>query len=161
MPCVCLACAISLFGFPLLTEVVSICTDTILSLDVSWNKLGPEGCELVARAFRRNKVLQSLNLAGNDIGRSGCEELAIAMKNNDSLTCLNISFNGIGHLGIIALADVIKKGKRSVGCFVFHVGLRAVVLTSSFPYFATTEQRHQKTQCQVERHRGCRSYGLR
>ncbi|CAK0810244.1 unnamed protein product, partial [Prorocentrum cordatum] len=67
-------------------------------------KIGPAGCEALARALPSVRRLQRLCLSNNGIGGAGAEALARALPSAPCLEGLDLPNNGIGGAGAEALA---------------------------------------------------------
>ena len=80
-------------------------------LDISWNKLGDHGAELLSEGITKTKTLRVLNISNNNIGSSGTTAIANALTNNTSLEELYMSGNAIGQDGATAIAKVITNNK--------------------------------------------------
>ena len=87
---------------------------TLLSIEVPWNLLGPDGARAIADALSprfnpyRKKLLTSLDLSQNSIGVSGARALADALALYDGLRVLKLGWNKIGHEGATAIAEVLQ-----------------------------------------------------
>ena len=80
-------------------------------LDISWNKLGDHGAELLSEGITKTKTLRVLNIRNNNIGSSGTTAIANALTNNTSLEELHMSGNAIGQDGATAIAKAITNNK--------------------------------------------------
>ena len=76
-------------------------------LNVSYNKLGDDGAELLSKGLRNAPILQVLHIKSNKIGPRGAVAIAHALSNNNSLEVLNISNNAIGTEGAKAIAKTV------------------------------------------------------
>ena len=92
---------------------------TLVSLNVSFNKIGAEGATILAQGVKKCGGLTSLNVAWNRILPEGACALASCLVNNTTLTALNLGCNelcainsfGQGQYntdGIEAIADALK-----------------------------------------------------
>ena len=72
-------------------------TESLTSLNLSVNNLGPTGAEELAEALKTNTTLTNLGLMRNNLGSAGAESLATALETNTSLT----------HLGWLTIALVL------------------------------------------------------
>ena len=82
-------------------EVVELCEvlprfAALKSLDLSINKIGPEGASALGEALKVNPVLTNLHLGSNDMGDDGAKAIAEALKVNPVLTNLNLNYNSMG-----------------------------------------------------------------
>ena len=94
-------------------EAVAI-SDMIIcleKLDISDNKLGDHGAELLSVGITNTKTLRVLNISNNNIGPSGTIAIANALTINTSLEELWMSGNPIGQDGAIALGNAIINNK--------------------------------------------------
>ena len=76
--------------------VVFACSNSatrLVTLDLSYNSLGPKGVETVAAALDEHASLQYINLAGNNMGREGAEALSKGVARNRVLRALDVSVN--------------------------------------------------------------------
>jgi Ran GTPase-activating protein (RanGAP) involved in mRNA processing and transport len=94
-------------------DVVKLCEvlprfAAVRTLDLSSNKIGPEGASALGEALKVNAVLTFLHLAGNHIGDEGAKAIANALKVNAVLTTLFLNDNNIGAEGAIAIAEALK-----------------------------------------------------
>ena len=77
----------------------------IVSLDCSAidgierNKMGTNGCRVLAELLAENETLSHLNVAMSGISPDGCTCLGEAMKSNESLMVLDVSGNRFGTVG--------------------------------------------------------------
>ncbi len=62
----------------------------------------------LADALKGDNTLTSLDVGGNNIGPEGITALANALKGNDALRTLELGYNPIKEKGAQALADVVK-----------------------------------------------------
>eukprot|EP00808_Paulinella_micropora_P026595 g50619.t1 len=77
-------------------------------LDVSYNQIGAEGAEYIAKAFEVNQTLTTLTLWDNKIGAEGAAHIAAAVKENKTLRELNMYKNYIGPDGAKAFAKALE-----------------------------------------------------
>ena len=80
-------------------------------LDVSFNKLGNHGAELLSEGIIKTETLKFLNITYNNIGPAGTTAIANALTNNTSLEKLYTFGNAIGKDGAIALGNAITNNK--------------------------------------------------
>ena len=85
---------------------------TLQTLDLSWNRIGPDGARTLASALPE---LESLRLYHNDVGAPGAETIANAPWR---LASLNLCGNGIGVRGATALA----RGRATAELRSVHLG---------------------------------------
>ena len=94
-------------------DVVELCEvlprfAALRTLDLSRNKIGPEGASALGEALKVNAVLTELRLNWNNIGAEGAIAIAEALKVNAVLTNLDLFNNSIGAEGAIAIAEALK-----------------------------------------------------
>ena len=80
-------------------------------LDISYNKFGHHGAELLSEGITNTKTLRLLNISNNNIEPSGTTAIANTLTNNTSLEELYMSDNAIGQDGAIALGNAITNNK--------------------------------------------------
>jgi hypothetical protein len=112
-------------GVERMKGTVAILNDvqTLLSLDLSQNKLGSAEAEVLAHGITKWKVLTSLDLSRNDFHMKEIKTIASALKGNQAILSLNLSVNKLcgvwtdsdgyqrgafDSAGLIMLADAIK-----------------------------------------------------
>ena len=81
-------------------------SDTILSLDLSYNILGPYVGELMTKYMPVSSI-RSLNLSHNEIGPEGARHMVEGLQENDSLVELDLSWNYLYDKGMASVADII------------------------------------------------------
>jgi len=94
-------------------DVVELCEvlprfAAVRTLDLSDNKIGPEGASALGEALKVNAVMTTLVLNFNRIGDEGAIAIAEALKVNAVVTALSLSDNRIGDEGAIAIAEALK-----------------------------------------------------
>ena len=80
-------------------------------LDISNNKLGDHGAELLSEGITNTKTLRVLNIGNNNIGPSGTTAIANTLANNTSLKQLYMNSNKVGQDGAKAFAKAITYNK--------------------------------------------------
>ena len=81
----------------------------VRTLDLTGNKIGPEGASALGEALKVNTVLTFLGLWLNNIGDEGAEAIAEALKVNATLTKLNLEGNyNMGDAGKRAVRNAVK-----------------------------------------------------
>ena len=80
-------------------------------LDISYNKLGDHGAELLSEKIRDIKTLRVLNIECNNIGSSGTIAIANALRGNASLEELYMADISIGRDEAMALNNAIANNK--------------------------------------------------
>ncbi|EFC41881.1 predicted protein [Naegleria gruberi] len=85
----------------------------LLEIDLSYNKIGNEGCKTFVNALASLHsvfYVQTLNLHHNKISDEGAQAVAsILEKLSPQLTCLDLGANQIGNEGATVLSDAIMK----------------------------------------------------
>jgi hypothetical protein len=94
-------------------DVVELCEvlprfAVLRTLDLSINKIGPEGASALGEALKVNAVVTTLFLSENNIGYEGAIAIAEALKVNAVVTTLWLNSNNIGPEGAIAIAEALK-----------------------------------------------------
>eukprot|EP00928_Gymnodinium_smaydae_P088240 TRINITY_DN72350_c0_g1_i1.p1 TRINITY_DN72350_c0_g1~~TRINITY_DN72350_c0_g1_i1.p1 ORF type:complete len:793 (-),score=213.21 TRINITY_DN72350_c0_g1_i1:44-2422(-) len=83
--------------------------EVALSLDLGWNRLGPDGAEAVAAAMRgSSRALGSLELDCNDIGDQGLRCLLDALPRTPSLKVLKLGGNRLSGAAGALLAAALR-----------------------------------------------------
>ena len=90
---------------------IMICLE---ELNISDNKLGDHGAELLSEGITNTKTLRVLEITYNNIGPSGTTAIANALSNNTSLEELYMGNNVIGQDGAIALSNAIANNKKLI-----------------------------------------------
>jgi len=88
--------------------VVCALMGSLRVLDLSSNKLGPEGGVALAEALKVSGSLTSLFLYNNNIGAEGASAIAEALKVNRSLNVLDLTGNLICDTGAVAISEVFN-----------------------------------------------------
>jgi Ran GTPase-activating protein (RanGAP) involved in mRNA processing and transport len=81
---------------------------SLVQLHLEENKIGPEGAQYLSRALENNSSLNQLYLRNNKIGPDGAQHFARALENNSSLLMLDLDNNKIGPKGTQHLARGLK-----------------------------------------------------
>jgi hypothetical protein len=94
-------------------DVVELCKvlprfAAVRTLDLSNNKIGPEGASALGEALKVNAVVTTLFLSMNNIGDEGAKAMAEVLKINAGLTYLRLDKNDIGVDGAMAIAEALK-----------------------------------------------------
>jgi hypothetical protein len=94
-------------------DVVELCEvlprfAAVRMLDLSENKIGPEGASALGEALKVNAVLTSVDLRANSIGDDGAMAIAEVLKVNAVMTELELGGNEIGDKGAKAIAEALK-----------------------------------------------------
>ena len=85
-----------------------------VTLDLAFNKIGPEGAKALADSIKSATVPVNLNLYANHIGPEGAKALADSITIATQPVTLNLQYNDITTQGAIALADSIKVAKEPI-----------------------------------------------
>src|SRR3990167_8793611 len=85
------------------------CNASLITLDLSSNKISDVGAKAIAKAFQHNTSLETLDLSGNEIGAGGVEGLIDLLQHNTSLRTLDLSGNLINAAGLQAFAEALEK----------------------------------------------------
>ena len=103
-------------------------------LDISGNKLGDYGAELLSEGITNTKTLRVLDISMNNIGPSGTTAIANALTNNTSLEELDMLDNAIGQDGAIAIAKAITNNKTvktlSLGDYTMDIESAMIIMRS-------------------------------
>lgn len=85
------------------------CHRDLTRVDLSWNKIGPQGTKCLLRSFQRNPLVNFV-LVANAIGDEGTIHLCEAMKRygGRSQTTLNLYRNSITHRGAEAVGRLLE-----------------------------------------------------
>ncbi|KDO22121.1 hypothetical protein SPRG_10940 [Saprolegnia parasitica CBS 223.65] len=81
---------------PLVSKLDETC---LVSLDLSYNKLGHGAIVPLGRTLMRTRVLKRLNLRWNNVQGLGLDSLADGLKRNMGLADLDLSWNPLGSAG--------------------------------------------------------------
>lgn len=105
-------------------------SDAIVTLDLSYNILGPYVGELITKYLPVSSV-QCLNLGHNEIGSEGVRNMVEGLQENDSLREIDLSWNYLYDKGMSAIADVILTAPllRRIhlnGNFITEVGAQPI-----------------------------------
>ena len=87
-------------------------TQCIHKLDISYNIIGSEGCEAIAKALQHCVNLREIFMSHNLIDSTGAEAFAKALIHCSDLCKLDMSYNYIGNNGVKAIADALKHCKQ-------------------------------------------------
>ncbi|KAM4709331.1 NACHT, LRR and PYD domains-containing protein 3-like [Discoglossus pictus] len=101
---------------------------SLITLDLSYNKLGDSGVKLLCDGLRHpDCALQELGLVGCDLTSSCCLDLQDVITTNRSLITLDLSYNKLGDSGVKRLCD----GLRHPDCALKELRMYECDLTSS------------------------------
>lgn len=81
-------------------------SDSLISLDLSYNILGPYVGELMTKYMPVSSV-RSLNLSHNEIGPEGIRQMVEGLQDNESLNEIDLSWNYLYDKGMVSIADII------------------------------------------------------
>ena len=79
----------------------------ICKLDISYSKIGNEGCKAIAEALQHCVNLREICISGNQIFGAGAKSFAKALIHCTDLCKLDMSCNYIGNDGVKAIADAL------------------------------------------------------
>ncbi|KAM4708080.1 NACHT, LRR and PYD domains-containing protein 3-like [Discoglossus pictus] len=109
-------------------QVVITTNRSLITLDLSGNKLGDSGVKRLCDGLRHpDCALQELRLVGCDLTSFCCEDLRDVITTNRSLITLDLSYNKVGDSGVKRLCD----GLRHPDCALQELRLDRCDLTSS------------------------------
>jgi Ran GTPase-activating protein (RanGAP) involved in mRNA processing and transport len=81
----------------------------LLSLNLSWNRLGNLGVFCLARGLQQsNCILQKMDLDANGIDATGAKYLASMLRTNNKLKELKLAFNTLRNEGAQHIADALE-----------------------------------------------------
>eukprot|EP00960_Hanusia_phi_P047578 758472-Hanusia_phi.AAC.1 len=118
---------------------------TTVEVNLSYNGIGDDECEQLARVIKQSKTVKRLILENNHIHMKGAQALAAALtpetgKDDPPLEELNLKNNGIGSEGATAIAQVLTSNKnlKKVNLYwnnIGNSGLQAICqnLRNDFP----------------------------
>ena len=92
----------------------------LVSLTLSYNKIGENGAYEISKALQTNLTLKRLSLSSNNIGVRGALSIAVALCHNYTLENLDISRNEILDDGAIAIAECLKTNKTLRSLSISH-----------------------------------------
>ena len=75
----------------------------LVFIDLSHNRIGNEGAELLAPGFLKENKIKTLYLNANAIGPRGCFTLSVAISRMTRLVSLDLSENPIGDEGMLGI----------------------------------------------------------
>jgi Ran GTPase-activating protein (RanGAP) involved in mRNA processing and transport len=81
-------------GAAALGRLLSQANCGITELDVSGNKIGPEGAKHLADAFERNGSLRVVDMRGTGLGNAGVLTVATSLEVNDSIQMIHVTRSG-------------------------------------------------------------------
>jgi len=81
---------------------------SVVDLSLSWARIGDEGCNLLARALRKNHILRKLDLYQNDIGPDGATALSMGLLHNQTLRELNLDWNCVEESGCAMMIHALQ-----------------------------------------------------
>ena len=80
----------------------------LVSLNLSYNKLGESGVCEISKALQASLTLQDLCLSNNAIGPSGIQSIAVVLCHNRSLVSLNLAENNIDDGGAYEISKALQ-----------------------------------------------------
>jgi Ran GTPase-activating protein (RanGAP) involved in mRNA processing and transport len=82
-------------------------------LNINYNKIGRQSCELLIDILQRNIVkLYGLSINGNKIGDKLFSDISIAISKNSFLAKLFIGDNDLGKISSVILGSILKYDKK-------------------------------------------------
>src|SRR3990167_4404212 len=82
--------------------------NTITTIDLRDNKIGPDGAKILASAIKNSSGLHVLNLRNNAIGIQGTKALAEALVANKQIHLVDLSYNNLGFEFIEEITEYYK-----------------------------------------------------
>lgn len=139
-------------------------------LDLSYERIGPEGAATLASALQNNDTVGSLNLWQNDIGTEGAVAMAKALESNSTLRWLNMCHNKIDNKGAVSLGKALERNNTVTtmdlrGNHIDSEGAAALaralesnstVTVLSLPYYDISHEVEQLVDCLVRANRTLR-----
>ena len=83
--------------------------DTVISLNLDCNALGPYGCQYIAEILRSNTAIEELYLSYNGIGDEGVEYLSESVEFNTTLKCMTLDHNQLSREGKERIARAVHR----------------------------------------------------
>ena len=102
----------------------------LMKLDLSHNKLGAEGCSLLAEGLQEASI-SVLNLSWNRIGADGLVAVADALAESTSLTCLDLGGNELCGINSFGQGKFNAAGMRRLGGMLPGCALRSLDLSDN------------------------------
>ena len=98
---------------------------SLSSLNLSRNKLGPQGTKLLCESLREHTGLRKLDLSHNYLGDEGCMTMAKLLEKRKKVAIqkLKLSYNKITGDGVIPLFNALTKRKGVKCSTVSHLCL--------------------------------------
>ena len=84
------------------------CNKSIMIIDISKNRLGFLGMQLIAESIKENQSLSQIKIEGNNLEEAGCIFTAKALEVNKSLSMLDLGGNNVQSTGVIYLAAMLE-----------------------------------------------------
>ncbi|KPI85486.1 hypothetical protein ABL78_5446 [Leptomonas seymouri] len=101
-------------GGVLLGEALSQHPDSLLTLDLQYNSLGPEAAVALARGVESSSSLYSLLLAGNALGGQCGLAFNAALRHNTTLTLLDLYNTDMGVQSLVPLCRALVENRSLV-----------------------------------------------
>ena len=137
------------------TDVVELCEvlprfAALRTLDLSENKIGPEGASALGEALKVNTVVTTLILwgnkiggEGNKIGGEGAKAIAEALKVNAVLTSLDVGHNNFTEQAVLGIVRVARQQDKITnlglrGCNIGPIGAKEIADYIKFTAVVTT-----------------------
>jgi len=82
--------------------------ESLESLILFVNSMGPEVAAAIARALERNQTLKHLTLFHSNIGPEGAAAISMALERNHTLTELRLGWDNIGPEGAVTISVALE-----------------------------------------------------
>ena len=79
----------------------------LVEIDLSHNKIGNDGSNLISKLLDKAESLRKLNLKSNEISDNGSDKIALSLLNKPELVEVNLNSNLITDKGMLQLIEVI------------------------------------------------------
>ena len=97
-----------------------MCTDTLQTLDLGFNKLGVDGIAILSVGLRNCSQLVKLNLYDNDIDSLGLEDLGDGLRHCTNLQVLDLGGNNIKSDDVPTILGIMKSCRYLQGLDLSH-----------------------------------------
>lgn len=87
---------------------------TLISIDLSNNKIGPKGFKSLCDFLKLNQYISEVNLNNNLLTTSSVPSIVDLIKNNKSIQVLKLSRNNINSAGCKAITDELKRNTTNI-----------------------------------------------
>ena len=89
------------------TEVVALMQGELLTLNLSFCKIGDDGAEIVAHFLKQDEIVKKVNLGSCRLGPHGAKAIADSLKHNQTVEEMHLYANPIGEEGADALMEAL------------------------------------------------------